>query len=793
MPNNDNELEGNAWDVYPWTNITAVVVDEQLQVLSKPALEDVTSKLQSYASAYIRVEAENSDYVLYNNYNTPNESNTAASGGMVVGGAWNSTYQQTFKELESWLNSKGNAYVEYAVEAPEDGEYEIRVAFLAGSNDKSIAKPNIAVIVNDKTYQAQFTKNWNQIDKVKLTVSLKKGLNIIRCTSITTEQDMYKVKGWINHDFLDLDTRLTPVKRVGPVKIEAENSKYYNKLKVQAGGENEAASDKVLGSSDRKYVSGLNLTLNQLTTNNLRQVPYVSFTVSAPQNGYYPIRVGMAGDGRLKNSTVGMMVDGTMHAVEYVRTDKTTAGAMVETLVYLTAGDHVLTFTTPMPATGNLNPNYSYYWSNFDYVMLYDGLVLSKYQKLPTWEPEYTRVEVEEHAMFNLNKNNGTAAGNAYYKSSQSIAQMLENGIDGSKTPYVEFTVQANQAGSYVLYLGVNAGMTEGSTISEAVVKLAIEVNSTIQTQSVRAAKSTNYTIIPARIELQEGLNILRLTHLSSDAHFGGTTWIDFDYIEMPSWVSQQLTFGKPGETLEAELARYDGFGESLGSAYSGGRYLGRANYDTVAEVNITFDNMDPANLNGVPYVTYRVFAEKAGTYPVSVGFGAGLTNYPKEEMQQGVKASFVAIVNGESKQRVEFVLGSPSVNMSRLVMLELKEGENEVTFTGTTTEYVVDRIPRNDETYRLVWIDQDYLVLSGGLSNLGQDVDPFDVEDSGYDFAQLVPREPAENPVAEQPGENKSFHPEILVFVLALTGIGFAAILAIIIMLVIKLKKKKQ
>ena len=75
----------------------------------------------------------------------------------------------------------------------------------------------------------------------------------------------------------------------------------------------------------------------------------------------------------------------------------------------------------------------------------------------------------------------------------------------------------------------------------------------------------------------------------------------------------------------------------------------------------------------------------------------------------------------------------------------------------------------------------------------MGQDVDPFDVEDSGYDFAQLVPREPAENPVAEQPGENKSFHPEILVFVLALTGIGFAAIFAIIIMLVIKLKKKKQ
>ena len=795
MPNNDNELDGDAWNLYPWTNIAAVVVDEGLEVLSKPALTDVTAKLSAYESLYTRVEAEDTDYVIYNNYNTTNEANSKASGGMLVGGAWNSTYEQTFEELAQWMDIKHNAYVEYAVVAPADGEYDIRVGFLAGSNDKSVAKPYIAVVVNGTTHKVQFTKDWNQIDKAKLTVSLKKGLNIIRCTSITTEQAVYGVKGWVNQDFLDLDTRLTPVKH-SSVTLEAEKAKYYNKLIVQNGGEGEEASGKVLGKSDRRYVSGLKLTLDQLTDSNLRQVPYFSVTVNAPMDGYYPIRLGMSSDGRLPRATIGMIVDGVMHVVPYARINKTTAGGSVDTLVYLTAGEHVITFTTPMPATADPEANYSYYWSNYDYIELYDGLEFAQKQKAPTSELKYVRIEVEEYAMFNLNKNNGTAAGNAYYRSSQSIAEMLENGIDGSRTPYVELTVQADKAGPYVLYLGIAAGMTEGSTVKEIDAQFVVQINDTVRTKWAYAPKSTNYTIIPLWVTLKEGTNTIRLTHLSSDAHYGGTTWIDFDYIEMPYWETEQIAFVKSsGEILEAENAKYDGFGESTSSAYSGGRYLGRANYDTVAEVNLTYETLDPANLNGLPHVTYRVFAEKAGTYAVAVGFAAGLTNYTTEETKAGVDASLVAIVNGQTKQRVAFRLCSPSANMTRLILLELQEGENEVTFTGTTTEYVVDRIPRNDETYRLVWIDQDYLLLGAGLSNMGQDVDPFDIEDSGYDFGQLVPRDPSQAPTEqEQPNGNPPApQPEMPAILWILIGIGVAAILFFVILIGKKRKKNEE
>ena len=107
-----------------------------------------------------------------------------------------------------------------------------------------------------------------------------------------------------------------------------------------------------------------------------------------------------------------------------------------------------------------------------------------------------------------------------------------------------------------------------------------------------------------------------------------------------------------------------------------------------------------------------------------------------------------------------------------------------------------MDRIPRNDETYRLVWIDQDYLLLGAGLSNMGQDSDPFDIEDSGYDFAQLVPREPSKTPTEQdkpQPEPPAPPQPEMDWIWWALMGAGAAVILVIILLIVKKKKSSKK
>jgi len=716
---------------YPWVDMSTITLSEGLKVVGRPTVDEIETPF------YNRVEAENGEYVLYNNYEPTPEASKNASNGYVIGGQMRWIFEQTFEELTAWLDAKHNSYIEYAIMAPADGEYNIRLGFLAGAKDESVAKPYIAVIVNGTTHKVQYTENWGNIQKEELTITLKEGLNIIRCTSYTIEQEGYEGKAWINHDFLDIDKRLMAVKR-SSVKVEAEDSAYFNKFTVQDGEDYEKASGKVLGKADRKYISALKMTLDQISPENIKQIPYASFTVEAPANGYYAMSLDMATDGRLKRGTIGVLVDGQMNVVKYARTGKSTADGRADMLIYLTKGEHVLIFTTPMPADSSVEFNYSYNMANFDSLTLYDGLKLAKTQKAPTTEADYIRLEAEEHVMFNLNSNNGNAAGNAYYKVSQSVAEMFRDGIDGTRTPYVEFTIRASEAGTYTLYTGVSYGMTQGCTKDEIEAAFVVDTNGKLQTKTVQVAKNSTWSIVPVTVNLEKGTNKVRMTHLGSDSQCGGTTWIDFDYIEMSESTAAKLNFAKTGITLEAEEGVFVGYNTESGEGYHNGQYIGSADYGYVDENDVTFENLKPDDLDEMPHVTYNFEVEKAGTYTLSIGFASGLYHHLTAEMAEGRTGGFAVIVNGTSKQLVEFELTTANSHLSRNITVDLVEGENEITVTTTLADYIIAHTPRDDEKYRLIWIDHDYMVLSEGLSR-GKEPEKYGLEDSDYNHAQIT------------------------------------------------------
>lgn len=748
LPEGEKELTRGNGITHPWMDVNSVTLSKGLTVESVPTRDEIE------APFYNRVEAENGDYVLYNNYEPTPEASKNASNGYVIGGQMRWIFEQTFEELTAWLDAKHNSYIEYAVVAPADGKYNIRLGFLAGAKDESVEKPYIAVIVNGTTHKVQYTEEWNEIQKTELTVSLKEGLNIIRCTSYTIEQEGYEGRAWINHDFLDIDKSLTAVKR-SSVKVEAENSAFVNKFKVQDGEDYEKASGKVLGSADRKYVSGLKMTLDQISLGNLKQIPYVSFTVEAPANGYYAMSMDMATDGRLKRGTIGVLVDGQMNVVKYARTGKSTAEGRADMLIYLTKGEHVLTFTIPMPEDATTEFNYSYNMANFDSLTLYDGLKLAKTQKAPTTEADYTRFEVEEHVMYNLNSNNGTAAGNAYYKVSQSVAEMFRDGIDGTRTPYAELTIRASEAGAYTLYVGTSYGMTEGCTQDEIEATFVVDTNGKLQTKTVQATKKSTWSIVPVTVNLEKGTNKVRMTHFGSDSQCGGTTWIDFDYIEVSESTAAKLNFAKTGITLEAEEGIFVGYNAESGEAYHNGQYVGSADYGYVDENDVTFENLKPDDLDEMPHVTYNFEVEKAGTYTLSIGFAAGLYHHLTAEMAEGRTGGFAVIVNGTSKQLVEFELTTASSHLSRNITVDLIEGENEITVTTTLADYIIAHTPRDDEKYRLIWVDHDYMVLSEGLSR-GKEPEKYGLEDSDYNHAQITLKSASEENDDNAANDNK-------------------------------------
>lgn len=707
---------------YPWFDYNSFLIDSRLIVEDVPATQEVQNPF------YNRVEAENAEYVVYNGYKSEAESAEMASGGYVIGGVARHTLRQTFEELKEWVDSSDGhtSYVEYAVMAPSNDTYQIRVGITPGTVDKSQTKPFAAVLVNGDVYKAQFTGNWNDTQAIKLDIKLKKGLNIIRVTSLTTDQECIKVSSWINQDYIDLDKRLTALKR-SVITAEAENSQYINLYTVNDGMPSDNASGgKVLGSADLKRMAGSKMTVEKLTTDKLIVVPYFSYTVNAPTDGYYSMSLHMTPDGDIKEGYLAMVIDDHVNAVRYVHNGTNTVRNKMNVVVWLEKGEHVLTFTASMPKDSNEKAAYSDRWVNFDCLLLYDGLTLAATQKAPTEISEMLKLEAEEYGLPNMTKivsgthySEGAGFGGAYYAGAQTSSQITKTGIDGRRTPYVEYTIEATKAGNYTVYFSANFGVyKEPKNIEEACVAVSCNGTTSILKTPVSVGKGTS-VMLEATLSLQKGRNIVQITHCTSDSWTEeGYPYVDFDYIEITKNTAKDIEFISRADVLEAENSQMDSCAKETISAASGGTVVGYADYAYIDENDITFEKLDLKNLGGMSRVTYTVSAQKAGTYSIAVQFVGGTATYSYNELKERDTIGFAMAVNGEGKQLIEFhPTGTNSVVYSRVLSVDLKEGENTIMFTISLADYLSGYSPRIESEYRLYWINHDALYLQEGLS----------------------------------------------------------------------------
>ena len=172
-------------------------------VLSVPSL------LSAATDNSIRMEAETDGD--FNNY--------ADLEGNVVGGSSNSPY--TMAEIkENGLDKSVTSYVEYTVEAPESGEYDVTVGGIMGAG-ADISNYHTVIVVNngkgDDVYEAVYhydvPTGWTQ-GTVTVTLKLNEGVNTIACTGIVNDTLATQDCGWgayLSQDYLDIDSRLTPV------------------------------------------------------------------------------------------------------------------------------------------------------------------------------------------------------------------------------------------------------------------------------------------------------------------------------------------------------------------------------------------------------------------------------------------------------------------------------------------------------------------------------------------------------------------------------------------------------
>jgi len=737
MPRDMEMAQKQNDEAYPWMDFYAFKLGMGLEFAKAPSKRDVQNSMTSYT----RLEAEDIVYATYNkSYNTAvtkkypvryithalttimGAPSAKIDGELALEEMVVNSYK-SYEQLSEGLKDYAPSYVQYSVYAKEAGTYMIRIgAYVEGEG----AMPYGIVMVNDTAYKTQFTGNWNGYDAVNLPVKLEKGNNTIRLIGMTKDQK--DSDAWIGYDYLDIQQGLV-ANKTGVTVINAGDEKYvtFNYYKDKG---------KTLGDANYNDLRWDRLSLDMLNYAYLARMPYAAIEVTAEKDGTYD--VWFKSEYKLDSPTkqIGVLVDGvttyTMELSEF----------RSHVSIPLTAGKHTLVFTSPMPKdietaanTAKLD-NIYYPWMDMKTIILEQGLTVEKAPDKEHLENPFEKVEAENYAVPNLVRINENGVGSGVYLSAQKAADIVKNGIDPTVTPYTEYHIDASEAGKYTIYVSLFGGMSEAMKAEKMQCKFVIENGYERQVKTLYTLSDTGSVlrVIPVTLNLEEGINKVRITHFTGDSVRGaGYVWNDFDYIEMSPAAAEKLTFLST-TVLEAEEASFVSYSNNASESMSGGGYLGNADYGYIDENKITFEALNVEDLDDLPRVTYLFEAEKAGTYTLSVKFQTGLTNSEPEDWEN---IGFAVIVNGKDKQFVEYELPTAYMSTTRTVTVDLVEGENEITFTSTLAEHMNAVKPRIESEYRLVWVDHDALYLTDGLS-LGKEAEKFGIKDSSVDHAQL-------------------------------------------------------
>ncbi|MEE1075506.1 MAG: hypothetical protein U0K93_08525, partial [Acutalibacteraceae bacterium] len=599
--------------VYPWCNYFNFTLSDGLSMVAAPTTDEVNASVQNR-----RVQAGDTTLV---NYNVAYKST-----GAMAGGVWNDAIKQTYTDLENGYFDKTKIpYIEYTVEAPADGKYNIRIGSKVGGSDGENL-PFVAVLVNDNVYKAQYDATFDTssgsghaFDHVNLTVDMKKGLNLIKVTSITTDQTAYR-KDWIDHDYIDLPTSLTAVAPNASAAISADD------LSSKVLANNYTISNSAIDTAkqgDLRYdrISIEDARLKAPTR--LKKWSFVALKVTAAKDGYYEFTIGAGMKATTTSENLAMFVDGALQAVKF----KKGSSANIDASLYLTAGTHIIAITSPIPATkaeaaAATDVSVAYPWFNFNSFALSSGLIVENAPTLAEVTATVaTTIQAEDakHHIYDVTEKDGSGTVVGGVSKSEithtydEVATYIDKASTG--TPYVEYIVEAPADGDYAISVGFVVGTT-GDTSALTKPFAAVLVNDTAYKAKFDGSwgKLDESELV---VTLKKGINLIKVTSLTTEQNaFTATTWINQDYLIVDSALT---VLDNAGDTVTASASNrnhmaYNGY--TVGTDDNGEAILGNSNNGDMRYYNMSLESLsihDGSKI--IPYTFMKVNAPKDGYY----------------------------------------------------------------------------------------------------------------------------------------------------------------------------------
>lgn len=737
-----------------------------------PALGLVSRAEES--KTYVTIEAEDTEYTVWNRYTTA-ESNEMYSGGAAAAGApsgiypyWDNASDSTEDLSANFLDKSNTPYVAYYVEAPADGTYSIKMKaqiLPSSSADKRFEDTGLyygAFFVNGKAYAALYADSSDYANSVKgknlttqeTSVELVKGINTIICVGITEEQDYNSSNScWSNIDCLMVESSLTPVK-AQQTTLYAGNAPYvygYTTINADANVGDGGWGDNTI-------------PIDTMSVSNVEKLRSFTCTVNAPQNGYYDITAeyDSAGNGS-DTRAIGLLVDGTPYAYEFKHLDNTnTSGGKVNLGLYLTKGDHVLTFTAPAKrtadddcGTGDASTTKNVSWFNYNEIYLHGGLtqaVIQSNPKLEWWYAEaeykdegyalwhtYSTTETSTDAKRDYNGTNypdkGTGkvigSGNTIYN--PSLATLQAEGVNKDEISGVTIYVNAPQAGTYTFkarYRLNNPGIWDSTNMTWTEDPYSVfMVNGQFGAQSFfdkSAQYNWTYDTYNTELTLNEGVNEITFIPMTADQRKSGSDWVNVDCIFVDTDLQVVTVDNAPvvdnSIRLEAEngvIGRYTNTSE----AGKSGTVVGGINRDTTHMQ--TFADMQEKGLvdkSGIPYVSYMVDAPEAGSYT--------LRSVYRVAMNSGYEMAdyyMTASVNDRDFYQMAYAPYESETNgwAQSEITVQLEKGYNVIRMISVNA----------DNNASVSWLNQDYIEIDGDqkVTPVTQTVNYFQSGEAAY------------------------------------------------------------
>ncbi len=703
--------------VYPWCNYFSFTLSDGLSMVDAPTTDEVNASVTSR-----RVQAGDTTLV---NYNVAYKST-----GTMAGGVWNDAIQQTYTDLENGYFDKTKIpYIEYTVEAPADGKYNIRIGSKVGGSDGTNL-PFVAVLVNDNVYKAQYDATFDTssgdgaaFDHVNLTVDMKKGINLIKVTSITTDQTAYR-KDWIDHDYIDLPTSLTAVAPNASAAISADD------LSSMVLANNYTISDGAIGSAvqgDLRYdkISIEDARLKAPTR--LKKWSFVALKVTSAKDGYYEFTIGAGMKATTTSENLAMFVDGALQAAKFTKG----GSANIDASLYLTAGTHIIAITSPIPATkaeaaAATDVSVAYPWFNFNSFALSSGLTVENAPTLAEVTATVsTTIQAEDvkHHIYDATENggSGTVVGGVLkpeiLHSYDEVATYIDKASTG--TPYVEYIVEAPADGEYAIAPGFVVGTT-GDTDALTKPFAAVIVNDTAYQAKFDGTwgKLDESELI---VTLKKGINLIKVTSLTTEQNaFTATTWINQDYLIVDNKLTV-LEYTDDTVTLSATNRNHMAYnGYEVATDDKGEAILGNSNNGDMRYYNLSFETLDINDgTKIIPYLFVKFNAPKDGYYDITLKVGVD----PAATYHQ-----IGMIVDGE----MNIVKYASKTNWRSFIdaSVYLTEGEHEIYFTtpmpatDAEAKALTADITDSDEINAIKskaypWMNFYYVEVNGGLEFL--------------------------------------------------------------------------